>query len=240
MRIGLLTSGGDCPGLNAVIRGAALKSSLVPGNEFVGFTYGWRGVVNADLMHLDRHSVRGLSKQGGTILGSSRTNPFEGPCGGLENISRMVKEKPYRLGPRSRWRGTLTAARRLSEAGLPVVGVPKTIDNDLAATDYSFGFDTAVEIATEAVDRIRTTGNLTSAASLSKSWAATLAGSRFIPAWLPVHTPSSFPSSPARSLGYASGSIPSGTGESSRYRYRGRICARRHDRSPLPRGTRCI
>ena len=157
MRIGILTSGGDCPGLNAVIRGAALKSSLVPGNEFVGFKYGWRGLVNADLLHLDRHSVRGLSKQGGTILGSSRTNPFEGPRGGPENISRVIKKNRIDGILAVGGEGTLTAAWRLSEAGLPVVGVPKTIDNDLAATDYSFGFNTAVEIATDAVDRIRTT-----------------------------------------------------------------------------------
>ncbi|MDJ0315534.1 ATP-dependent 6-phosphofructokinase [Arthrobacter sp. H35-D1] len=157
MRIGILTSGGDCPGLNAVIRGAVLKSSRVPGNEFVGFKYGWRGVVNADLMHLDRTRVRGLSKQGGTILGSSRTNPFEGPDGGPENISRMLKENRIDAILAVGGEGTLTAAGRLAEAGLPVVGVPKTIDNDLAATDYSFGFNTAVEIATEAVDRVRTT-----------------------------------------------------------------------------------
>ncbi len=157
MKIGILTSGGDCPGLNAVIRGAVLKSSRVPENEFVGFKYGWRGVVNADLMHLDRTRVRGLSKQGGTILGSSRTNPFEGPDGGPENISRVLRDNSIDAILAVGGEGTLTAARRLSEAGLPVVGVPKTIDNDLAATDYSFGFNTAVEIATEAVDRIRTT-----------------------------------------------------------------------------------
>jgi 6-phosphofructokinase 1 len=157
MKIGILTSGGDCPGLNAVIRGAVLKSSRVPGNECVGFKYGWRGLISADLMQLDRASVRGLSKQGGTILGSSRTNPFEGPGGGPENISRVIKEHHIDAILAVGGEGTLTAARRLAEAGLPVVGVPKTIDNDLAATDYSFGFNTAVEIATEAVDRIRTT-----------------------------------------------------------------------------------
>ncbi len=157
MKIGILTSGGDCPGLNAVIRGAVLKGSRVPGNTFVGFKYGWRGVVNADLVHLDRRTVRGLSRQGGTILGSSRTNPFQGPDGGPENISRVLKENRIDAILAVGGEGTLTAAGRLSEAGLPVIGVPKTIDNDLAATDYSFGFNTAVEIATEAVDRIRTT-----------------------------------------------------------------------------------
>ena len=157
MKIGILTSGGDCPGLNAVIRGAVLKSSRVPGNEFVGFKYGWRGLVKDDLIYLDRNRVRGLSKQGGTILGSSRTNPFEGPDGGAENISRVLQKNHIEAILAVGGEGTLTAALRLSEQGLPVIGVPKTIDNDLAATDYSFGFNTAVEIATEAVDRIRTT-----------------------------------------------------------------------------------
>ncbi|NNC13299.1 6-phosphofructokinase [Planctomonas sp. JC2975] len=158
MKIGILTSGGDCPGLNAVIRGAVLKGDRVFGDEFVGFRYGWRGVVNADMVTLDRHSVRGLSRQGGTILGSSRTNPFEGDGGGPENIQRMMDENGIDAMIAIGGEGTLTAARRLvDEGGINVIGVPKTIDNDLAATDYSFGFDTAVEIATEAIDRLRTT-----------------------------------------------------------------------------------
>lgn len=157
MKIGILTSGGDCPGLNAVIRGAVLKGDRVYGQEFAGFRYGWRGVVNADIMPLDRHSVRGLSRQGGTILGSSRTNPFEGEGSGPENIQRTLDENGIDAIIAIGGEGTLTAARRLTDAGLKIVGVPKTIDNDLAATDYSFGFDTAVEIATEAIDRLRTT-----------------------------------------------------------------------------------
>ncbi|MCX7521246.1 6-phosphofructokinase [Microbacterium sp. STN6] len=157
MKIGILTSGGDCPGLNAVIRGAVLKGDRVYGDEFVGFRYGWRGVVNGDMVALDRHSVRGLSRQGGTILGSSRTNPFEGENGGPENIQRLFDENGIDAAIAIGGEGTLTAARRLTDAGLKIVGVPKTIDNDLAATDYSFGFDTAVEIATEAIDRLRTT-----------------------------------------------------------------------------------
>ena len=149
MKIGILTSGGDCPGLNAVIRGAVLKGDRVYGDEFVGFRYGWRGVVNADIVPLDRHSVRGLSRQGGTILGSSRTNPFEGDGGGPQRIQRMLDENDIDAIIAIGGEGTLTAARRLvDEGGLKVIGVPKTIDNDLAATDYSFGFDTAVEIAT--------------------------------------------------------------------------------------------
>src|SRR5215207_1283522 len=96
MKIGILTSGGDCPGLNAVIRGAVLKGDRVFGSQFVGFRFGWRGVVEGDFVHLDRHSVRGLSKQGGTILGSSRTNPFEGEYGGAENIASVLS-RPWRL-----------------------------------------------------------------------------------------------------------------------------------------------
>jgi phosphofructokinase-like protein len=157
MKIGILTSGGDCPGLNAVIRGAVLKGVRVHDDEFVGIRNGWRGLVEGDFMALDRHSVRGLSKQGGTILGSSRTNPFEGENGGPENIQRRLDAEGIDAIIAIGGEGTLAAAQRLTDAGIKIVGVPKTIDNDLAATDYSFGFDTAVEIATEAIDRLRTT-----------------------------------------------------------------------------------
>src|SRR5665647_2552213 len=157
MKIGILTSGGDCPGLNAVIRGAVLKGVRVHDAEFVGIRNGWRGLVEGEFMKLDRHSVRGLSRQGGTILGSSRTNPYEGANGGPENIQKMLDAEGIDAIIAIGGEGTLTAARRLTDAGLKIVGVPKTIDNDLAATDYSFGFDTAVEIATEAIDRLRTT-----------------------------------------------------------------------------------
>lgn len=157
MKLGVLTSGGDCPGLNAVIRGAVLKGVISHEDEFVGFRWGWRGVVERDLVSIVRHDVRGLSRQGGTILGSSRTNPFEGVGGGSENIRRMLAEERIDAIIAIGGEGTLTAARRLTDEGLPIIGVPKTIDNDLTATDYSFGFDTAVEIATEAIDRLRTT-----------------------------------------------------------------------------------
>lgn len=156
MKIGILTSGGDCPGLNAVIRGAVLKGIKVHGQEFVGFRDGWRGVVEGDIMDLPRQSVRGISKQGGTILGTSRTNPFDG--GGPEvikaHMDRLGIEAIIAIGGE----GTLAAAKRLTDVGLKIVGVPKTVDNDLDATDYTFGFDTAVQIATEAIDRLRTTG----------------------------------------------------------------------------------
>jgi phosphofructokinase-like protein len=158
MRIGILTSGGDCPGLNAVIRGAVLKGTKINGQEFVGFRDGWRGVVNADIMELNRHNIRGIAKQGGTILGTSRTNPFEGDNGGPENIAANMRRNGIDAIMAIGGEGTLAAAKRLTDAGLKIVGVPKTVDNDLDATDYTFGFDTAVQIATEAMDRLRTTG----------------------------------------------------------------------------------
>ena len=158
MKIGLLTSGGDCPGLNAVIRGAVLNGVKKYGYEFVGFRDGWRGVVEGDYMDLPRQKVRGLASQGGTIIGTSRTNPFDGPNGGPENIEIMMERHGIDAIVAIGGEGTLAGAKRLADAGLPVIGVPKTIDNDLRATDYTFGFDTAVSIATEAMDRIRTTG----------------------------------------------------------------------------------
>jgi phosphofructokinase-like protein len=158
MKIGLLTSGGDCPGLNAVIRGAVLHGIKTYGHEFVGFRDGWRGVVDGDVMDLPRTRVRGLAREGGTILGTSRTNPFDGPNGGPEKISIMLERHHIDAIVAIGGEGTLAGAQRLAEAGLPVVGVPKTIDNDLQATDYTFGFDTAVSIATDAMDRLRTTG----------------------------------------------------------------------------------
>ncbi|WP_136610779.1 6-phosphofructokinase [Sinomonas albida] len=157
MKIGILTSGGDCPGLNAVIRGAVLKGIAVHGQEFVGFRDGWRGVVEGDIIDIPRTLVRGIAKQGGTILGTSRTNPFEnggGPAVIKGHMDRLGIDAIIAIGGE----GTLAAAKRLTDAGLRIVGVPKTIDNDLDATDYTFGFDTAVEIATEAIDRLRTTG----------------------------------------------------------------------------------
>jgi len=157
MKIGILTSGGDCPGLNAVIRAAVLKGISVHGHEFVGFLDGWRGVVEGDIIPIPRTMVRGIAKQGGTILGTSRTNPFENG-GGPEvinaHLDRLGIDAIIAVGGE----GTLAAAQRLTDAGLKIVGVPKTVDNDLDATDYTFGFDTAVQIATEAIDRLRTTG----------------------------------------------------------------------------------
>ncbi|WP_309617447.1 6-phosphofructokinase [Salinibacterium sp.] len=158
MKIGILTSGGDCPGLNAVIRGAVLKGTQIYNREFVGFRDGWRGVVDGDVIPLERKDIQGISKQGGTILGTSRTNPFEGDGGAArvqDNMERLGVDSLIAIGGE----GTLAAAKRLTDAGIKIVGVPKTVDNDLSATDYTFGFDTATQIATDAMDRLRTTGD---------------------------------------------------------------------------------
>ena len=158
MRIGILTSGGDAPGLNAVIRGAVLTGIKEHNLEFVGFRNGWRGVVEADIIDVGREEVKGISKQGGTILGTSRTNPFEAG-GGVERVNQVLNDNNIDAIIAIGGEGTLAAAKRLTDAGVRIVGVPKTVDNDLDATDYSFGFDTAVGIATEAMDRLRTTGD---------------------------------------------------------------------------------
>jgi len=159
MTIGILTSGGDCPGLNAVIRGVVLKGTQIYGQEFVGFRDGWRGVVEGNAVPLVRKDIQGISKQGGTILGTSRTNPFEGDNGGAENIKATMDSLGVDSLIAIGGEGTLAAAKRLTDAGIKIVGVPKTVDNDLSATDYTFGFDTAVQIATDAMDRLRTTGD---------------------------------------------------------------------------------
>lgn len=157
MKIGLLTSGGDAPGLNAVIRAAVLKGTRVHGHEFVGFLGGYKGLCEADFVPLTRHQVKGISNTGGTIIGTSRTNPFE--MGGPDRVQKVLKDNGIDAVIAIGGEGSLAAAKELYEAGLPFVGVPKTVDNDLSATDFTFGFDTAVSIATEAMDRLRTTGD---------------------------------------------------------------------------------
>jgi 6-phosphofructokinase 1 len=156
VRIGVLTGGGDCPGLNAVIRAVVRKGIQVYGDEFVGFRDGWRGPLEGDSITLDIAAVRGILPRGGTILGSSRTNPYRDDDGErriLETVDRMGIEALVAIGGED----TLGVATKLAARGLPLVGVPKTIDNDLGATDYTFGFDTAVTIATDAIDRLHTT-----------------------------------------------------------------------------------
>ena len=156
MRVGVLTGGGDCPGLNAVIRAVVRKGVSQCGLDFLGFRNGWRGLLDGDTMPLDIPAVRGILPRGGTILGSSRTNPFKVE-GGVEkvreNLAKLEVDALVTIGGED----TLGVATKLSELGVRVVGVPKTIDNDLNATDYTFGFDTAVNIATEAIDRLHTT-----------------------------------------------------------------------------------
>jgi 6-phosphofructokinase 1 len=159
MRIGVLTGGGDCPGLNAVIRAIVRKGAERYGHEFVGYRDGWHGPLEADSRPLGVPEVRGILPRGGTILGSSRTNPFAedgGPGRIAENLAAAGVEGLIAIGGED----TLGAASRLhEEAGIGVIGVPKTIDNDLGATDYTFGFDTAVNIAMEAIDRLHTTAD---------------------------------------------------------------------------------
>ncbi|HWM54067.1 MAG TPA: 6-phosphofructokinase [Solirubrobacterales bacterium] len=157
MRIGVLTGGGDCPGLNAVIRAIVRKGVEHYEHEFVGYRDGWRGPLEGDSGPLGVPEVRGILPRGGTILGASRTNPFKEEGGAsrvAENMAAEGVEGLIAIGGED----TLGAASRLHEEhGLQVVGVPKTIDNDLGATDYTFGFDTAVNIAMEAIDRLHTT-----------------------------------------------------------------------------------
>jgi 6-phosphofructokinase 1 len=160
MRVGVLTGGGDCPGLNAVIRAVVRRGIQDYGIEFLGFRDGWRGPLEADTVPLDVAAVRGILPRGGTILGSSRTNPFKETGPGRSGVER-IKDNMSGLGVDALvvigGEDTLGVAARLNDEGIPVVGVPKTIDNDLGATDYTFGFDTAVNIAMEAIDRLHTT-----------------------------------------------------------------------------------
>jgi ATP-dependent phosphofructokinase / diphosphate-dependent phosphofructokinase len=159
MRIGVLTGGGDCPGLNAVIRAIVRRGSGSHGHDFLGYRDGWRGPLEADSVPLGVPEVRGILPRGGTILGSSRTNPFatdDGPARIAANLEAAGVDGLIAIGGED----TLGAASRLhSEHGLNVIGIPKTIDNDLSATDYTFGFDTAVNIAMEAIDRLHTTAD---------------------------------------------------------------------------------
>jgi phosphofructokinase-like protein len=156
MRIGVLTGGGDCPGLNAVIRGVVRRGIDAHGFELLGFHYGWAGVLAGETRELTTEATKGILPRGGTILGTSRTNPYKSDDGEQRVKDSLAKLNVDALIPIG-GEDTLGVARRLSAAGVPVVGVPKTIDNDLAGTDYTFGFQTAVQIATEAIDRLHTT-----------------------------------------------------------------------------------
>lgn len=178
--VGVLTAGGDCPGLNAVIRGVVSRS-IERDTEVIGIRDGWEGLMNDRTMPLDRAAVRGILGRGGTMLGTSRMDPYvhgDGLASCEATINRNGIEKLIVIGGD----GTLRSAMMLAEEGLPVIGVPKTIDNDIAGTDTTFGFETAVQIATEAIDRLATTAEahnrvmIVEVMGRTKGWIATHAG----------------------------------------------------------------
>jgi len=155
-RIGVLTGGGDCPGLNAVIRAVVRRAIVLNDYEMIGIKSGWKGLIDLQTMPLDRANVTGILYRGGTILGTSRTNIFKDEATTktvIDNIKKLKLDGIVAIGGED----TLGVAKKLTDLGINVVGVPKTIDNDLNGTDFTFGFDTAVEIATDAVDRLHTT-----------------------------------------------------------------------------------
>lgn len=156
MRIGVLTSGGDCPGLNAVIRSVVHRGVVDHGDEIIGFQDGWRGLLEGVHRPLTIDSVSGILAQGGTILGSSRVQPSH-LRDGVERAKQYCADLGIDAVIPIGGEGTLKAAKLMSDGGLPVIGVPKTIDNDIACTDVTFGFDTAVSVATDALDRLKTT-----------------------------------------------------------------------------------
>lgn len=157
MRIGVLTGGGDCPGLNAVIRAVVRRGVNTYQHEFVGLRYGWAGVLAGDFIPLPLKATAGILPRGGTILGTSRTNPYKDGADGTALVRAAMAEHGIEALIAIGGDDTLGVAGRLTADGVPVVGVPKTIDNDLAGTDYTFGFDTAVQIASDAIDRLHTT-----------------------------------------------------------------------------------
>jgi 6-phosphofructokinase 1 len=178
--LGVLTAGGDCPGLNAVIRAVVSRATEHHDAEVVGILNGWEGLMEDRTRSLDRDDVRGILQRGGTILGTSRMDPYV-HGDGYESVRETVEEMGIDSLVVIGGDGTLRTALKLSDDGLPVVGVPKTIDNDIAATDYTFGFDTALSIATDAVDRIATTAEshnrimLVEVMGRTKGWIATYA-----------------------------------------------------------------
>jgi 6-phosphofructokinase 1 len=176
MRVGVLTGGGDCPGLNAVIRAIVRKGERIHGDEVVGFLDGWRGVVDGRTTPLDVEVMRGTLPKGGTVIGTSRTNPYK-VDGGVEacraNLRDLGIEALIAIGGED----TLGVASKLHQEGVAVVGVPKTIDNDLSATDVTFGFHTAVQIATDASTGCTPPPRATTGSSCARSWVATPATS---------------------------------------------------------------
>jgi len=156
MRVGILTGGGDCPGLNAVIRAVTRKGITSYNYDILGIKNGWMGLIEGKIIPLDMDSISGILPRGGTILGSSRTNPFK-VTDGVGKIFAQVEKFELNAVIAVGGEDTLGVALKLYEKGLRCVGVPKTIDNDLAGTDYTFGFDTAISIVTEALDRLHST-----------------------------------------------------------------------------------
>jgi len=181
MVIGVLTAGGDCPGLNAVIRAVVSRAIVAHGMEVVGVLNGWDGLMDGHVRPLDRDDVRGILQRGGTILGTSRRDPYV-HGDGYASVRRTVEANGIDALVVIGGDGTLRTALALHEEGLSVVGVPKTIDNDIAGTDMTFGFDTAVSIATEALDRISTTAEshnrimVVEVMGRTQGWIATYAG----------------------------------------------------------------
>jgi 6-phosphofructokinase 1 len=178
--IGVLTAGGDCPGLNAVIRGIVARAEERDA-EVLGIKNGWEGLMQGQTVSLDRDAVRGILTRGGTILGTSRMDPYV-HGDGYSSCERTIKANGINSLIVIGGDGTLRSALKLSEEGLPVIGVPKTIDNDICGTDITFGFDTAVGIATDAIDRLATTAEshnrviVVEVMGRTKGWIATYAG----------------------------------------------------------------
>jgi ATP-dependent phosphofructokinase / diphosphate-dependent phosphofructokinase len=156
VRIGILTGGGDCPGLNAVIRAIVIKSINMYDDEVIGILEGWKGLLEEKYTKLEKNDVRGIIFRGGTILKTSRTNPLKIP-NGIDIIKKNIEKAKIDVIAAIGGEDTLGVAKKLHEAGIKVVGIPKTIDNDLEGTDYTFGFDTAVNVAMEAIDRVHST-----------------------------------------------------------------------------------
>ena len=181
MVIGVLTAGGDCPGLNAVVRAVVSRATVTHAMEVVGIQNGWDGLMDGHVRPLDRNDVRGILQRGGTILGTSRRDPYV-HGDGYASVRRTIESNGIDAVIVIGGDGTLRTALALQEEGLSVVGVPKTIDNDIAGTDMTFGFDTAVSIATEALDRISTTAEshnrimVVEVMGRTKGWIATYAG----------------------------------------------------------------
>jgi ATP-dependent phosphofructokinase / diphosphate-dependent phosphofructokinase len=182
MRVGVLTGGGDCPGLNAVIRAVVRKGEVHYGDEIIGFYDAWDGVLEHRYLQLDVRSLRGMLPRGGTLLGTRRGSPFDHPHG-VERVKETFAELALDGLVVIGGNGSLTVASKLhTEAGLPIVGVPKTIDNDIVGTDVTFGFHTAVQIATDAIDRLHTTAEshdrvmVVEVMGRDSGWIATYAG----------------------------------------------------------------